>query len=417
MVAIPHWPPFAGVRDITLGLERVTAALQRLDNPHQKLPPVIHVAGTNGKGSVMAFLRAILEHAGYGCHVYTSPHLVEFNERVVLSGKLIADDVLYDALERCREASAQVPAIPLSFFEGTTLAAFLAFAESPADVLLLETGLGGRLDATNVVSSPLCTVITPIGMDHQDYLGNDLLKIAAEKAGIMKRGAPCFVGHQSADVLKLLENKASDIGCEITSLQYLSENERERIPALIPDKLPLPGEHQRENAALAALVAKELAKKLPVTDQQIKAGLSKACWPGRLQRIEQGKLAELANAAIWLDGAHNVPAWQGLAEFIDTELCHDVVLIVGMLANRKPLELVGQVRERETPIIAVAIPDDPASLPAETLKKSLAGSYPNIVTAAGITEAVTMANQYNKAHILFAGSLHLIGCVLAESNK
>ena len=204
---IPFWPD-AKIHNIELGLSRVLQLLERLGNPHLKLPPAIHIAGTNGKGSTLAFLRAIFEESGLKIHTYTSPHLVNFNERILLAGKEISDDFLNEILTECKKAAEIFPQIQVTFFEGTTVATFLAFSRVPADLLLLETGMGGRLDATNVLPEVLCSVITPISFDHEEFLGNTLAKIAYEKAGIIKKNCPVVIGKQVEEALQVIEDQA-----------------------------------------------------------------------------------------------------------------------------------------------------------------------------------------------------------------
>ncbi len=212
---IPFWPEFKGYRDIDLGLDRVFRALERLDNPHKKLPKVIHIAGTNGKGSTLAFLRSVFESSNYKVHAYSSPHLVEFNERIYLAGKNISDEFLNECLKECKEKCEKDPEISLTFFEGTTLAAFLAFSRVEADILILETGMGGRLDATNVLDEVLASIITPISIDHAEFLGDDIAKIAFEKAGILKENCLAICGKQELEALNVIKNRANQLNCKL----------------------------------------------------------------------------------------------------------------------------------------------------------------------------------------------------------
>src|ERR1044071_4642253 len=300
---------------IDLSLDRVRLLLAGLDHPQQKLPPVIHVAGTNGKGSTIAFLRAILEAAGKRVHTYTSPHLVRFNERFrignVGEGRLVSDEELAAAMEECERANAGAP---ITVFEITTAAGMLLFARNPADVVLMEVGLGGRLDATNVIDHPLVTIITRISIDHVDFLGDSLEKIAAEKAGILKRGTPAIIAAQDRDALAAIERQAAKLGAplKVAGEDWTATEERGRLvyqdEAGLLD-LPAPrlyGRHQFENAGLA-IAALRTAGKFPGSSGAYETEMARADWPARLHRLGQGKLIELLppGSELWLDGGHN----------------------------------------------------------------------------------------------------------------
>ena len=300
---------------IDLSLDRVQRLLAALDHPERKLPPVIHVAGTNGKGSTIAFMRAILEAAGKRVHAYTSPHLVRFNERYRLGaqgeGRLVSDDELSAALEECERANAGAP---ITVFEITTAVGMLLFARHPADVLLMEVGLGGRLDATNVVDNPLATIITRVAIDHTDFLGDTLDKIAAEKAGILKHGTPAIIAAQARDALSAIERQAAKIGAplKIAGEDWTATEERGRLvyqdDAGLLD-LPAPklyGRHQFENAGLA-IAALRAIKPFKIAPVAYETGMVKADWPARLHRLAQGRLVDLAptGSELWLDGGHN----------------------------------------------------------------------------------------------------------------
>ena len=284
-------------RIIDLSLDRVFDALARLENPHRALPPVFHVAGTNGKGSTIAFLRAVLEAAGKSVHVYTSPHLVRFNERIILGGEEIADGEFIDALEAVDRAVGEEK---LTYFETITCAAFLAFAERPADYLLLEVGLGGRLDATNVIDRPLAAIVAPVDLDHQQFLGNSVGAVAAEKAGIFRKGAPAVIGRQSADAMAVLLQCAEDMD----ALPYAMGRDWDAFPdrgrfvfqdeggLLDLDAPRLAGAHQFDNAALA--IAALRASGIGIDQETISRGVVSARWPGRLQRLTSGALIDLA---------------------------------------------------------------------------------------------------------------------------
>lgn len=290
--------------DLRLGETPYDTLLSRLGNPHKRLPPVVHVAGTNGKGSVIAFMRACLEAAGRRVHTYTSPHLVTFNERIRVGGNVIDDATLISLHDRVEGAAT---GLPLTFFEFTTAMAFVAFSETPADVVLLETGLGGRLDCTNVVESPAVTIITKISFDHTEFLGNTLPLIAAEKAGIMKAGVPCVIAPQMdpAAVLPVFKNAAKNIGA---TLCIVGKDMAESLPLGYPPP-NLVGVHQIENAATALAAIDILAARsgLSVPDGARKTGIAGAVWPGRLQRIVSGTVAAAMPDGweLWFDAAHN----------------------------------------------------------------------------------------------------------------
>ena len=328
-------------KKIDLGLARIKRVLKKLGHPERSLPPTIHVAGTNGKGSTIAFLRAMAEAQGLRVSVYTSPHLVNFCERIVLAGTPIDEPYLLDILARVRTAN---DGQPLSFFEATTAAAFLAFSETRADILILEVGLGGRYDATNVIDRPAAVAITPIDYDHAEFLGRDLAKIAREKAGIFKAFTPAFSAPQSKIVSAILEQEAGKTRADLKiSGQHFSAyrqhgrlNFEESNTVLDLPEPNLRGAHQITNAGLAIA----LARSLRIDDKSIAKGILSATWPARLQPLIQGKLAVLAKkhaAQLWLDGAHNPHAARALAAAmaeLDARSPRPLVLIMGMLANK-----------------------------------------------------------------------------------
>ena len=309
---------------IDLSLDRILPLLQALGRPQDKLPPVIHVAGTNGKGSTVAFLRAIAEAAGLTAHVLTSPHLVRFVERIRVAGRLIEETALAEILERVEAANA---GRPITFFEITTVAALLAFAETPADLCLIEVGLGGRFDATNVIEHPAVTVITPVDYDHQDFLGSEISRIAWEKAGIIKPGRPVVSAHQQAEAALVIEAEADKLGAPLrmAGLDFDAYGQAGRLIVQIGERLydlPPPnlvGPHQFGNAGVA--VAAALALNDPrITEAALAEGVSHAVWPARMQRLIAGPLAEKAaarGADLWLDGGHNPHAARALAEAAD----------------------------------------------------------------------------------------------------
>ena len=416
-------------KSIDLSLDRILRLLARLDNPHLALPPVIHVAGTNGKGSVVAYLRAMLEAAGQRVHVYTSPHLVRFNERVRLRGQLIEDEPLIALLEECARANRNEP---ITLFEITTAAAFLAFARAPADMLLLETGLGGRLDATNVVPRPRLTAITAIAYDHMQYLGDTLTQIAGEKAGIMKRDVPCVIGPQPAEVATVLTSQAAAVGAPLRcsgshwrvdaadgSLRWRDDRAEIRLPLPV-----LPGVHQIENAGVAVACARELDD-FPLNDLAVARGLRGAEWPARLQRLLRGPLLALAPAGseVWLDGGHNPSAGQALARTFSgwsrSLPERPLYMLVGMLNTKDAVGFLTPFAGLVSGVLTVGVPHEANSFSAEEMATRASAAGLSARPAPGLVEAMTvlrdMATGQPPPRILICGSLYLAGHILAEN--
>lgn len=413
---------------IDLSLDRMHRLLAALDHPERKLPPVVHVAGTNGKGSTVAFLRAMLEAAGHRVHVYTSPHLVRFNERIRLAGRLIDDSHLAALLEECEVANA---GNPITFFEVTTVAAFLAFSREPADVVLLETGLGGRLDATNVVDRPAVTAITRISYDHRQFLGDSLLEIASEKAGIFKPGVPVVLAPQpEADALKALNLRANAIAAPIQGWSveervdgFRFESAKRKLDLPMPG---LAGAHQITNAGLAIACLDHLP--LAVDDGAVRRGLASVEWPARLQRLTRGPLAESLPPGweLWLDGGHNDSAGEVLARqavdwsrgLSDSTPALPLLLIYGMLSSKDPFEFLGPLAPFTHSLRAVAIPGEEASFTAEESCETanLCGIRDH-AAADGVDAALAdlVAGRRTPARVLICGSLYLAGSVLAEN--
>jgi dihydrofolate synthase/folylpolyglutamate synthase len=409
-------------RAIDLSLARVERLLGALGDPHKRLPPTIHVAGTDGKGSTLAFCRAMLEASGRTVHCYTSPHLVRFNERIRVRGRELADRPLADLLERVESANGGEP---VTFFEIITAAAFLAFSESAADFLLLETGLGGRLDATNVVARPAVTCITPVDYDHQRYLGCTLGAIAGEKAGILKPHVPAVIAAQRPAALAVILARAAAL-----SVPLHRENAEWRVFArgkgfrfesaagLLDLPAPsLPGEHQIHNAGTAIACVLQIPGFRPEA-QALRRGIVSAEWPARLQRIRHGPLAALLRKGweLWIDGAHNPHGARALASWLATRKA-PVHLIAAMIEGKDARGFFAALRAVIKTVTAVPVPAGHAGVPPEHLAR-LAGHAGHCVhTAPSAAEAIRaiQTRQRAPAMIVVAGSLYLAGAVLAEN--
>ena len=411
------------VIDLTLG--RVERLLARLGHPERALPPVVNVAGTNGKGSVIAFLRAILEAAGQRVHVATSPHLVRFNERIRLAGAVIDDATLSALLEECEVAN---DGATITFFEITMAAAFLGFARTTADWVLLEVGLGGRLDATNVVARPALTAITPVSLDHQHYLGDTLSAIGFEKAGILKPGVTCVLARQASEADRVIRARAAEVGAEIIAegvdwsagktaggLRFQFDGKTFDLPdpALV-------GAHQVQNAG-HALACARLLPGPPLPDAALAQGLVDVDWPGRLQRLTRGPIAESLPPGweLWLDGGHNPAAGRALADQARLWSDRPLDLVLGMLNNRDPREFMAPLAPMARSVQAVPIPGSPNAHPPEAIAASLAGLGSIVGTAISVGAAVQSLVQEGSSpgRILVCGSLYLIGSVLALGNE
>ena len=416
---------------IDLSLDRLQRLLVALDHPEKKLPPVIHVAGTNGKGSTVAFLRAILEAAGQRVHAYTSPHLVRFNERFRIGGpggsKLVSDQELVATMEECERANAGGR---ITVFEITTAAGLMLFARHPADVLLLEVGLGGRLDATNVIDNPVATIITRISIDHTDFLGDSLDKIAAEKAGILKRGVPAIVASQPRDALAVIERQAARLGVplKLAGESWTATEERGRLVYqdetglldLPPPKLY--GRHQFENAGLA-IAALRAIKNFTIPPAAFDTGMVKAEWPARLHRLAQGRLVDLAPAGseLWLDGGHNPDGGRAIAAALadlEERVSRPLVLIVGMLASKDCEGFLSNFAGLARRMIAVPVPGVETGLSATTVAETARAIGLSATTRDSLTEALDAARKLDldpPPRILITGSLYLAGEVLREN--
>ena len=394
-----------------LGLERITALLGRLGNPQDRLPPVFHVAGTNGKGSTCAFLRAAIEAAGLACHVYTSPHLVRFNERIRLAGQLIDDAALAALLEEVLDASGGLSA---SFFEVTTAAAFLAFTRTPADACVIEVGLGGRLDATNVIARPAVCGIAALGIDHQAFLGETLAEIAGEKAGIARPGVPIATlayedaaeaavadGIATRGGIRLRQGSDWSIATEGAGLLYTDALGSLALPAPT-----LSGAHQVLNAGLATAMLRH-QRDVAVPDAAIAQGIASAQWPARLQRLGPGPL--VGNLEAWLDGGHNVSAAEALVKALAGRSLH---VAIGMLVNKDAASFLRILAPVATGLTAVPIPGHDHHAPADLAALAASLGIP-ASTAADVPEALTGIER----PVLITGSLYLAGEVLALNGE
>lgn len=418
-----------------MSLERVERFLAQLDNPHLKLPPVIHVAGTNGKGSTIATLRSLLEASDKKVHVYTSPHLVHPTERIRLEGELISTQGLVDVLEECLAINRKEP---ITFFEMFTAAAFLAMSRSPADYVLLETGMGGRLDATNVVPDPVCTIITTISKDHEKFLGNDLKSIAEEKAGIMKAGVPCIIGYQTPEaveegVLDVFHQQSQSLSPAVPLVQFgsdwKSEAKANQLHVTWHDEAvttPLPnllGLHQVYNvgtalAAFRVIMGNEFNAQILSTDTPNNPLLT-IHWPGRLQKLETHTLNAIApDAEIWLDGGHNDSAGAFLAEQANNWQVQDdkpLHLIIAMVDRKDPAAFLKPFIPFAESLTCTSIENEPSSYSAQELYKLCQPlEFCDLSMATNVEEAVrTIQNKSPHARILITGSLYFLGTILS----
>jgi folylpolyglutamate synthase/dihydrofolate synthase len=414
-------------KKIDLVLDRVQRLLAALGHPEKRLPPVIHVAGTNGKGSTCAFCRAMLEAQGLKVHVYASPHLVFFHERIRLAGDLITESELAALLEECERVN---DGQPITFFEITTAAAMLAFSRHKADALVLEVGLGGKYDATNVIEHPRAAVITPIGLDHAEFLGTDIAGIAAEKAGIIKRGSRVIVGAQEDIPRDVILRRADALGAPVTAFgqDFFAHQEHGRMVYQDMDgllDLPLPrlvGRHQIENAAtaIAALRVTEWVK-----DAAIEKGLRTVEWPARMQRLTHGPLIDIApkGAEVWLDGGHNPHGASAVARVmadLEERAEKPLYLITGMLANKDSIGFFSAFRGLARHVVTISIPGNENSLGAGALydrarNAGLEASPAEDVEDAMLQVAAMARLDEDTPRILICGSLYLAGTILAEN--
>lgn len=377
---------------IDLSLGRTERLLAKLGHPERSLPPIAHVAGTNGKGSTVAYLAAMAKAAGLKAHAYISPHLVRFHERITIEGRLIEEDALVTLLEECEAANAGEP---ITFFEITTAAAFLAFARKPADLCLLEVGLGGRFDSTNVIARPAVCAITPVSIDHVGFLGDTIEKIAFEKAGILKPGVTAVIGRQEPAALSVIATRAKDVGAALRVFGRDYDATELPTPSLV-------GAHQFDNAA----IARECGKILGLSDAAIRTGIETAVWPGRLQRLSDRDGHEL-----WLDGGHNPAAAAALAEVL--RAWGKTWLVFGMLNTRKPEEFLAPLASHIAGLRAVTIPGEKNALPADALVEAARSLGIAAEAAPDLAAALGAIPKHPPKRVLVCGSLYLVGAALA----
>lgn len=408
-------------KKIDLVLDRVKRLLAGLGHPEENLPPTIHVAGTNGKGSTCAFARAMLESAGLKVAMYTSPHLVRFHERIRLPDGIVSEDALADLLAECEAVNAGAP---ITFFEITTAAAFLAFARAGADALVLEVGLGGLYDATNVIAAPKVCCILPVGLDHAEFLGTSIAGIAAEKAGILKPGVPAIVAPQVDEARDVVLARAAAVGAPayVYGQDFQAYEDRGRMvyqdgEGLLDLPLPkLAGPHQIENAAVAIAAMRRTRW---VGEGAIEAGLTAVQWPARMQRLTRGPLVAAApGAEVWLDGGHNP---HGAAAVVRTlaglaaKAPRPLVLIAGMLNTKDSTGYFAQFRDLAPAVVTVPIAGDDASRPADELAAMAVAAGLTATPAASLADAMARATAADAPRVLICGSLHLAGVVLKDN--
>ena len=411
-------------RKIDLSLDRVYRLLAALGNPHHRLPPVIHIAGTNGKGSTLAYLRAMLEAAGQRAHVYTSPHLVRFHERVRLAADdgsaLVTEAELAEALEECERVN---DGAAITIFEITTVAAFLIFSRHPADFLLLETGLGGRLDATNVIDRPLATAITPVSMDHAAYLGDTIELIAFEKAGIVKPGVPCVLAAQRPEARRVIEEQAARLGAPVcvSGQDWIAGEERGRMTfqderGLMDLSLPrLAGRHQIENAGTAIALLRAMSAE--VSEREIAAGLQSVDWPARLEPLRGGPVVNWApaDAEIWLDGGHNPAAAEALATAmaeLEERNPRPLIVVAGMLNTKDASGFFAPFEGLAREVVTIPIPDVEATFDPVELAYDAGRAGLTVRVAGSVEEALASLSPSEAVRVLICGSLYLAGHVI-----
>jgi dihydrofolate synthase/folylpolyglutamate synthase len=408
---------------IDLSLGRIERLLAALGNPQDSLPPVVHVAGTKGKGSTVATMRACLEAAGYRVHAYISPHLVRFHERIRLAGELIGEDALSALLEECERANGDAP---ITFFEITTAAAFLAFVRTQADIVLLEVGLGGRLDATNVVRQPAVTAITPVSLDHQSFLGDTVSAIAGEKAGILKSGVTAVIAPQPNEAAAVIEARAAALAAPLyrsqcewrcdasgAGMRYVGERWDFDLP--LPSLI---GAHQIVNAGTAIACLERLVE-FSLPREAIANGLRHIDWPARLQLLRRGPLIDAVppDWEVWLDGGHNPLAGEVLGDVAAGWHDRPLHLVVGMMNTKDAAGFIAPLAKHARSLAAVTIPEEKNALPAEAIAAAAGSAGIPAHTAGSVLAAIRdIARRGGTGRVLICGSLYFAGKVLAENS-
>jgi dihydrofolate synthase/folylpolyglutamate synthase len=421
MVSMPHWPKKMISHPEISDLSRILSIMDALGNPHLSIPNVIHIAGTNGKGSSCAMLKSTLQASNYKIHQYTSPHLLEFNERIVISNEIISDDLLYIYFEEVRFACERINLEP-TFFEATTAAAFLAFSKHKADFLILETGLGGRLDPTNIIPKPLLTIITSISYDHMEYLGYEIGLIAREKAGIIKEKVPCVIGRQDQRVMDIMLGVCEERNSAAIAYEYDFIAEKlekgfsfeSRLGDLIIEEFSLLGDHQIINASAVLASLLFLKSKFPqITEESIKSGMRNAYWRGRLEEVSLNKIVKNSkNSRCFIDGAHNIAGAASLAEWIKSQNFKNIVIIIGLTKNRDVYSILSQFtdisEQSKLTFISVKVLSEPLSYSAEKLSELAGQNNIAVKPCDSLYDALEEAVSIDDSTIIITGSLFLI---------
>ncbi len=422
MLNLPNWPRLPiWQTEKRNDLQLMQTLLRALEYPHKNLPHTIHIAGTNGKGSSVAMLRSVFEAANYIVHTYTSPHLIEFNERINLAGENISDYHLLELLEKVRIKAEKLNLEP-SFFEGITLAAFLAFESIPADLLILETGMGGRIDSTNVIEKPILTIITTISLDHTSHLGNSLTEIAKEKAGIIKEGVPCIIAPQNDDVYEVLIDKCNQLNSPAFCYEYdyvIEETNAglmyhsKKHSLIIPYPLFLLGQHQYLNASIVVAATMLINDHFKITKENIATGIANTKWPGRIEMVDPKKYSHLStdNIQIYLDGAHNEGGACVLSSWLKTHIKKPIYIIMGMTNNRNIETFCQYFQDLIIEGRAVKILSEPSSYNPDVIVAKSKNYNINIKSSDSLDLAIkeiSCLSANKESIILITGSLFLI---------
>ncbi|MFN7038604.1 MAG: bifunctional folylpolyglutamate synthase/dihydrofolate synthase [Alphaproteobacteria bacterium] len=426
MVKMPPWPTPLFPNHINFGLERIRALLKELGDPHKHIPPTIHITGTNGKGSTLSFIRSILEHSGYKLHTYTSPHLIRFNERIKIAGVEISDNEINELASMCKKAESRLTQ-PVSFFEGVTAMAFLAYKNTYADFTLLEVGMGGRLDATNVVENTIASVVTPISYDHTQQLGQTLAQIAFEKAGILRKNTKAIISMQTDEASNVLNNQAEllnapvyeyeyDFGCEKLDGQFIYKDNKGEVYFPLPSLL---GDHQIINATTAIATIKNLDIK-NVTDDKIASAIQNTYWPGRLEQLKKGRVVQSlpSGLELWMDGAHNDSGAQILANWCSVNNDQPIYLICGMTKGRDSNNFLSYFKNIVDLVIGVRVENESMSYLGDYITKAALNLGIKSVSLDSIEDGIEyIVNNFSNGKILVCGSLYLAGELMVKNNS